>query len=399
MLDRSCRWPLLAETTPEPNREEAVFQAGSAEVTPGPLIDLHCHLEGAIDPSLSFEILRGSGHPAAHHRDEFVQRFTSFRREYNHFSAALHLLEQCLMNREAVIDAVADIVESAAAQGVKIFEPTFAPGEFKQGATSGSLRPYTEAVIEGIERGSRGRDIAVGLRMAIVSRHLTSQFRRIYGDIGQHAEEYRAQIVGVDLCGLDRMTEALRGQWGMPAVQWDLDWTRDFSIRVRELGLHLSAHAGEFLSAEAMNWVLDMGVERIGHGIQSAFDPDILDRLLDSGVTLEVCPISNYQTGAVACGQPHPLHALLSRGVGVTINTDDPGVQGSSWSGEYRFAQKELGLTNAEIRQCLRNSWRASFLPDAEKHCYEQLFNNNCQGSGTGVAQTPGFVALRVPHR
>jgi adenosine deaminase len=370
-----------------------------AEEAPLPLIDLHCHLEGAIDPNLSFEILCESGHPAARRRDEFLQRVTSFRPDYSQFSAALHLLELCLMNRQTVIDAVADVVERAAAQGVKIFEPTFAPGEFKQGVTSSNLRPYTEAVIDGLERGSRGRDIAVGLRMAIVSRHLNEEFRRTYGDIGRHVEEYRAHIAGVDLCGLDRMTEGLRAQWGTPAVKWDLDWTRDLSIRVRELGLHLSAHAGEFVSAEAVQWALDMGVERIGHGIQSYSNPETLDRLLDSEVTLEVCPISNYRSGAVGRGQPHPLRALLSRGVAITINTDDPGVQGSNWTGEYRFAQKQLGLTNAEVRQCLRNSWRASFLPDSERHRYAHFFDADPQGSGTEVSQASRFVALRVPHR
>ena len=158
-------------------------------------------------------------------------------------------------------------------------------------------------------------------------------------------------------------------------MEWDPVWLRSFCDRIRNSGLPLTAHAGEFLSAEAVGWALDLGAERIGHGIQCLAEPEILERVVAAGAVLEVCPISNYRTGAVPPGAPHPLRALLGRGVAATINTDDPGVQGSDWAVEYRVAREELQLNAAERRACLRNAWRASFLPDAEKERYRAVFD------------------------
>jgi adenosine deaminase len=91
-------------------------------------------------------------------------------------------------------------------------------------------------------------------------------------------------------------------------------------------------------------------------------------------VTLEVCPISNYRTGAIAPGCEHPLGRLLRAGVRVTINSDDQGVQGSDWRADYRFAVDQIGLTEDEVGQCLRYAHEASFVSAEEKARYGTLF-------------------------
>ena len=331
---------------------------------PEAIIDLHCHVEGAIDPHMSYEILQRARHPLAQDREAFLERVTGYESGRKGFFAAISLLDRCMMDRVTVIEVVADIVARAAAQNVTILEPTFSLSEFKMLETpSGNLCPFTEAVIAGVERGQHDRDIAVGLRMLIRPRHLTDAFRETYGDIRDHIAAYRPHLVGVDICTLDPID---RGQH-------DRRRLRELCDFVKASGLRLSAHAGEFFDARPIALALELGVERIGHGIQIAYDEDAQRQVVAHGVTLEVCPLSNYRTGAIAPECAHPLAKLLRAGVRVTINSDDPGVQGSTWRDDYRFAVDEIGLTKAEVKQCLGYAYEASFL-DAEKQAYASSF-------------------------
>ena len=143
---------------------------------------------------------------------------------------------------------------------------------------------------------------------------------------------------------------------------------------VKASDLHLSAHAGEFFDAAPVSQALDLGVERIGHGIQIADDETVLERVVAHDVTLEVCPISNYRTGALTPDAAHPLRRLLKAGVRVTINSDDQGVQNSSWRDDYDFAAQEIGLSEDEVRKCLRTAFEASFLSAEAKKEYGALF-------------------------
>ena len=325
-----------------------------------PIIDLHCHVEGSIDPIKSYDILHRAGYPPAQDRDAFMERVTAFGSGVEGFFAAISLLDRCMMDRATVIEVVSDIVARAAEQNVKILEPTFSPSEFKlQETPSRDVRPFTEAVIAGVEAGAHSWDIAVGLRMLIRPRHLTDAFRETYGDIQAHVAAYRQHLVGVDICTLDPM---------------DRDQERHDPRRLRALcdwvkasGLHLSAHAGEFTDAVPVAQAIDLGVERIGHGIQIADDEAMLEQVVAHHITLEVCPISNYRTGAIAPDQAHPLRRLLRAGVRVTINSDDQGVQNSNWHDDYDFAADEIGLTEDEIGTCLQTSFEASFLSAKEK--------------------------------
>jgi adenosine deaminase len=330
-----------------------------------PIIDLHCHLEGSIDPHKSYEILHRIDHPLARDREAFMGRVTAFESGMDGFFGAISLLDRCMIDRAAVTEVVSDIVARAAEQNVKILEPTFAPTEFKlREIDSGDLRPFTEAVIAGVERGAHNRDIAVGLRMLILPRHLTETFCKTYGDIRAHVAKYRQHLVGVDICTLDPIDQEGHDPRRLRAL---CDW-------VKASGLHLSAHAGEFFGVTPVAQAVDLGIERIGHGIRIIDDKEVLERVVAHNITLEVCPISNYRTGAIASDQAHPLRRLLRAGVRVTINSDDQGVQDSTWRDDYDFAAHEIGLTEDEIGTCLRHAFEASFLSAEGKSEYGGLF-------------------------
>jgi adenosine deaminase len=89
----------------------------------------------------------------------------------------------------------------------------------------------------------------------------------------------------------------------------------------REHGLPITIHAGEAAGPQSVLDALTLGPRRIGHGVRSAEDPRLLERLASSGVTLEVAITSNVQTGAARSRAQHQLATLVAAGVRVALCT------------------------------------------------------------------------------
>lgn len=117
-----------------------------------------------------------------------------------------------------------------------------------------------------------------------------------------------------------------------------------------------------------------MGAARLGHGVRIAGNEEVIRLVKDSGVFLEMCPTSNRQTKAVTDMSGYPLKDFLERGLKVTINTDDPAIERTTLSGEFRYMQTLLGLTEDQKQQILFNSIDAAFTTDKrKKELHQQL--------------------------
>lgn len=138
--------------------------------------------------------------------------------------------------------------------------------------------------------------------------------------------------------------------------------------RAAAAGLHLVHHAGETGGPESVREALDVGrAERIGHGIRSVEDPELVVRLRDARVPLEVCPSSNVALGLVPSLAEHPLPALVEAGLVVTLNTDIPAITGRALSAEYAALRAVFGCTDEELAAFARAAVDASFAPAGTK--------------------------------
>ncbi len=146
---------------------------------------------------------------------------------------------------------------------------------------------------------------------------------------------------------------------GVPRPQF-----KPYFEKARAAGLHSVPHAGETTGPQTI-WdaLRELGAERIGHGIAAAQDPALMAYLAEHEIALEVCPTSNVRTRAVPSLDEHPLPALVSAGVPVTINSDDPPMFGTTLEEEYAVAARLLGLGADGVADLARAAVRASFMP------------------------------------
>jgi adenosine deaminase/aminodeoxyfutalosine deaminase len=139
------------------------------------------------------------------------------------------------------------------------------------------------------------------------------------------------------------------------------EWFGDVYRFARASGLRLTAHAGEAVGPDSVWKALEIGAERIGHGIRSIEDPVLVRHLADRQIPLEVCITSNVMTGVVGSLREHPVRKLYDAGVPITLNTDDPGFFRTTLCAEYALASREFGFSLTELRGIAENAFRHAF--------------------------------------
>lgn len=315
-----------------------------SELAALPKADLHVHLVGSAAPHTVAAL-------AARHPEAGVPTDAGQLREYFTFRDFAHFLD-VYTAVSSLIRTPGDLVILAAgmaadmrAQGTWYAEVTVTPVTH---LTAGiSARELARA----LDRGAAAARAASGVELAWVY------------DISGHDGREGARLT-LD-AALNHPPAALIGfgLGGPEAGVRRASFRAEFAA-ARAAGLHSLPHAGESTGADEVWAAVDeLGAERIGHGIAAAGDAQLLGRLRDEHITLEICPSSNVATGVVPDLAAHPLPALLAAGVPVVLGSDDPPMFGTSLLEEYRRARDHLGLSAAQLRALARASIEASFAP------------------------------------
>jgi adenosine deaminase len=150
--------------------------------------------------------------------------------------------------------------------------------------------------------------------------------------------------------------------------------TRDFApaFRIAErAGLLLVPHGGELAGPDHIRvCVEELHADRLGHGVRSVEDPDLLDLVVRRGITLEVCPISNVALGVYSDLTSVPLPDLIAAGASIALGADDPLLFGSRLAGQYATMRAAHELSDAQLAELARSSIRASRAPEQDKRTW-----------------------------
>lgn len=320
-----------------------------------PKVCLHEHLDGALRPQTVAELADASGVMLPSAAEDLGRWFfnnasagtlVGYLRTFDLTVAVLQEPEQLgRVARELTLDLAVD--------GVAYGEVRWAP---EQHLTRGfSMRELIAGVWQGLTEGmalsaAQGRPIEV--RQLVTSlRQLepnttTAQVAVQCADLG---------VVGFDLAG---------AELGYPAERF-----ADACRIITEAGLGLTVHAGEADGPASIAGALSVGATRIGHGIRLIEDcPDgqlgpIAREVLERGVTLEVCPSSNLQTGVASMAE-HPVTRLRDLGFPVSISCDNRLMSRTSATAEFELLAAEHGWTIADFAQAARVGLAAAFIDE-----------------------------------
>jgi adenosine deaminase len=254
-----------------------------------------------------------------------------------------------LVNYEACRRVAYENVEDARRDGIDYIELRFSPW-FMAEPNELKAAGVVEAVVDGVQAGQKDFGVRANL-IGILS--------RTYGPTIATKElkalaAQREHIVGLDLAGDE--------------ANYPGKWYREHFKRGRELGWHITIHAGEAAGPESV-WqaIQELGAERIGHALRATEDPALLDYMAEHCIGIESCLTSNVQTSCVPDFASHPLRQFLERGIPATINTDDPGISGIDLRNEYDNAAAQAGLTTRQIKQAQVNAMDVAFLSEGER--------------------------------
>ncbi|MEX0785260.1 MAG: hypothetical protein WD939_01355 [Dehalococcoidia bacterium] len=134
--------------------------------------------------------------------------------------------------------------------------------------------------------------------------------------------------------------------------------------RMRDAGLGIEIHAGEWAGPESVWDALECSPHRIGHGVAVFDDPRLLEQVQKSGIHIEMCPTSNLKTGSIDRIDAHPVRIANELQLSFSVNTDDPGAFECSMESEFDLLRDLFGFDDAAFERIARNALAARFQPE-----------------------------------
>lgn len=319
-----------------------------------PKVELHVHLEGAMDADAVWAMAARNGTPLpATSLDEW-RSFYAFR-DFDHFITVYTAAARAMRTPEDWAFMVERFCAGQAAQHVVYTEAFLSASLMLQ-----TLPP--DVLVDALAAGLAAGETRHGVRV------------RFIPDIARHVPDTQRAVLDFVSLGHERGIFLGLGLGG-PEVGFPPELFTETYAEARRRGLHVVAHAGETVGAASVRGALDMlGVERIGHGIRVLDDPAVVARARERRVPFEVCPTSNYRLKVVPEGAPHPIRAMLDAGLVCTVNSDDPPMFGTTLVDEYRLLARQ-GFTWDELWALNGNALAAAFLSDAERAAYRAQFD------------------------
>jgi adenosine deaminase len=326
-----------------------------------PLADLHHHLDGSVrlETILDLGLQHNLPLPAATLEGlrPYVQVSTP-QPGVMAFIQKFEWMTEVLVDYDACRRIAYENIEDAYITGVDYIELRYSPW-FMAEAHGLSAAGVVEAVTDGVKAGEQAFGVRAN-QIGILSRH------------------YGPEIAWQELAALMSLKNAFVG---LDLAGDEANFPGELFVehfkKARDLGWHITVHAGEAAGAESIWQALNgLGAERIGHAVRATEDPALMDYLLAHHIGIECNLTSNVQTTTVPDYPSHPMRQFMEKGLLATLNTDDPGISAIDLPYEYILAAPKAGLSDVMIRQAQENALTIAFLSETEKQSLLQKKQN-----------------------
>jgi adenosine deaminase len=325
-----------------------------------PKAELHLHIEGTLEPELKFALAARNGIALPYASVDEMRAAYDFD-DLASFLAQYYEGMSVLRSEADFYDLAMAYFARVAGEGLVYVEMFFDP----QAHTSRGITFQT--VITGLRRAQQHAFDRFSIRSQLIMCFLRDHSVESALETLAQAAEYRAWIVGVGLDSDER---------GNPP-----DKFREVFAAARAQGYRMTMHCDvdQDDSIAHVRQCLDIGVERIDHGVNALEDDGVVEEIKHRGLGLTVCPISNSY---VAGGTKAPeIRALLERGVLVTVNSDDPAYFPGYIAANLIILAREAGLSHDDVVNIVRNSFLVSWLDERDRRSYLDRVDAYVMGS------------------
>lgn len=322
--------------------------AAVRDLTTLPKAHLHLHFTGSMRPGTLWELAaeRGIRLPRSL-TDDVALQVEPTHRGWFRFQRQYDAARAVVDSEQAMRRILHEAAEDDAAEGSGRLELQVDPTSYAPFV--GGLTPAIEIVLDQAARSEQETGVSIGIVIAASRTRHPLDARTL----ARLAARNAGAVVGFGLSNDER--RGTTSEFG-PA----------FRI-AREAGLLSVPHGGELLGpAHVQDVVEHLGPHRLGHGVRSAEDPALLDRIVAAGIGLEVCPASNASLGVVETAADVPLRRLVDAGAQIALGADDPLLFGSRLLDQYETARR-AGFADAELADLAASSIRISAAPDTVK--------------------------------
>ena len=329
-----------------------------------PKAELHLHIEGTLEPELKFALAARNGLELPYASADEMRAAYDFD-DLSSFLAQYYEGMSVLLTEADFRDLAMAYYERVAAQGLVYVEMFFDPqAHTSRGVSFGTVvSGLRQAQEEAAERfGIRSRPIMCFLR----DHSVESAFETL-----ESAAPYRDWIIGVGLDSDERDNPPRK--------------FREVFAAAREQGYRLTMHCDvdqQGSTVHIRQCLEEIGVERIDHGSNALEEENLVALLVERGIGLTCCPISNSYVSDGS--KAREIVALLERGVLVTVNSDDPAYFPGYVADNLVLLQREGQLEREDVVQLVRNAFTIAWLEDAERAAYLERLDAWVAGTTDG---------------
>ena len=312
-----------------------------------PKAELHVHVEGTLEPELKFDLARRNDIELPYRSVEEMRAAYDFD-DLPSFLKMYYEGMGVLQTEQDFCDLATAYLTKAHAQNVIYAELFFDP----QAHTARGIAYDT--VIQGIRRAQVNAEDGLGLRTQLIMCFLRDMSTESAMATLEQSLPYRDWIVGVGLDSYEKDN---------PPIKF-----KAVFARARAEGYRLTMHCDvdqENSTRHIWQTLDDIGVDRIDHGVNALEDEALCDEIMQRGLALTVCPISNKCiTGSLKALE---VRRMLEKGMRATVNSDDPAYFLGYVQENLVATQEAADLTRDQIVRLAANAFEASWLPQEEQ--------------------------------
>ncbi len=321
-----------------------------------PKAHLHLHFTGSMRHSTLVELAAEHG---VHLPDALVEGWppklrATDERGWFRFQRLYDIARSVLRTEADLRRLLRETAEDEVAEGSGRLEIQVDPSGY--GARFGGLTSTLELILDAVREAASATGLSIGVIVAANrTRHPLDA-----KTLARLAVQYTDQgVIGFGLSNDERRGRAY-------------DFEGAFRIAKRG-GLLADPHGGELSGPMSVRECLNvLGADRIGHGVRAVEDPQLVERIAERGVALEVCPSSNVSLGVATDPAEVPVRRLYEAGVPIALGADDPLLFGARLVHQYELAREVYGFSDEQLADLARQSIRASAAPgDVQKRLLE----------------------------